>query len=111
MLLSQHRAGHAPHEAALRRLRHSVTIDYRKEAHMAHNRGTAFLLKIGDGTPKSYATVAGLKTTKLSINGDPVTVPSTGWRELLPGAGVRSVGIEASGIFTSSAADAQRTHP
>ena len=78
---------------------------------MAAERGSAFLLKIGDGaaTP-TYATVAGLKTTQLSINGDAVAITnkgSGGWRELLSGAGVRSVSVAASGIFTGSAAEAQ----
>jgi hypothetical protein len=42
---------------------------------MAAERGSAFLLKIGDGaaTP-TFATVAGLKTTQLSINGDAVAI-------------------------------------
>ena len=78
---------------------------------MAAERGSAFLLKIGDGgaTP-TFATVAGLKTTQLSINGDPVVITnkgSGGWRELLSGAGERSVSVAASGIFTGSAAEAQ----
>ena len=78
---------------------------------MAAERGSAFLLKIGDGsaTP-SFATVAGLKTTQLSINGDAVVITNKGsgaWRELLSGAGVRSVSVAASGIFTGSAAEAQ----
>jgi TP901-1 family phage major tail protein len=76
---------------------------------MAAERGSAFLLKIGDGaaTP-SFATVAGLKTTQLSVNGDAVAITnkgSGGWRELLADAGVRSVSVAASGIFTGSAAD------
>ena len=78
---------------------------------MAAERGSAFLLKIGDGgaTP-SFATVAGLKTTQLSINGDAVAITnkdSGGWRELLSGAGVRSVSVAASGIFTGSSAETQ----
>ena len=78
---------------------------------MAAERGSAFLLKIGSGgaTP-AYATVAGLKTTQLSINGDPVVIThkgSGGWRELLSGAGVRSVSVAASGIFTGSTAEVQ----
>src|SRR6476661_6035394 len=76
---------------------------------MAAERGSAFLLKIGDGTATpSYATVAGLKTTQLSINGDAVAITnkgSGGWRELLSGAGVRSVSVAGSGIFTGSAAE------
>ena len=78
---------------------------------MAAERGSAFLLKIGSGgvTP-TYATVAGLKTTQLSINGDPVVITnkgSGGWRELLSNAGVRSVSVAASGIFTGSTAEVQ----
>jgi TP901-1 family phage major tail protein len=78
---------------------------------MAAERGSAFLLKIGDGaSPPGFVTVAGLKTTQLSINGDAVAVTnkgSRGWRELLSGAGVRSVSVAASGIFTGSSAEAQ----
>jgi TP901-1 family phage major tail protein len=71
-------------------------------------RGSAFLLKVG--TPdkeQTYSTVAGLRTQKLAISGEPVaTSPKdTGWRELLGGAGVRSVSLSASGIFTGSAAE------
>lgn len=78
---------------------------------MAAQRGSAFLLKIGDGAAlPTYATVAGLKTTQLTINGDAVAITnkgSGGWRELLSGAGVRSVSVAATGIFTGSAAEAQ----
>src|SRR3954454_8036793 len=78
---------------------------------MAAERGSAFLLKIGDGaaTP-TFATVAGLKTTQLSVNGDAVAITnkgSGGWGGLLSGAGVRSVSVAASGIFTGSTAEAQ----
>ena len=78
---------------------------------MAAERGSAFLLKIGSGgeTP-SFATVAGLKTTQLSINGDAVAITnkgSGGWRELLSGAGVRSVSVAASGLFTGSSAESE----
>jgi len=78
---------------------------------MAAERGSAFLLKIGDGaSPPGFVTVAGLKTTQLSINGDAVAITnkgSGGWRELLSGAGVRSVSVAASGIFTGSSAEGQ----
>ena len=76
---------------------------------MAVEKGSAFLLKVGDGaaTPV-YATVAGMRTTQLSINGEAVTITSKGsggWRELLSGAGVRSVSVAGSGVFTGSAAE------
>jgi TP901-1 family phage major tail protein len=76
---------------------------------MSAEKGSAFLLKIGDGAaPPAYATVAGMRTTQLSVNGDAVNVTSKesgGWRELLSGAGVRSVSVAASGIFTGSVAE------
>ena len=76
---------------------------------MAAEKGSAFLLKVGDGAePPSYATVAGMRTTQMSVNGEAVNVTSKdsgGWRDLLSGAGVRSVSVSASGIFTGSAAE------
>ena len=82
---------------------------------MTAQKGSAFLLKIGDGAqPPSYETVAGLRTTQLSINGDTVVVThkeSGGWRDLLSGAGTRSVSVSAAGIFLGSAAEAAvRSH-
>ena len=78
---------------------------------MTAQNGAAFLLKVGDGgTPATYETVAGLRTTQMSINGDTVVVThkeSGGWRELLSGAGTRSVSVSASGIFLGS--DAENT--
>ena len=76
---------------------------------MAIEKGSAFLLKIGNGAvPVVYATVAGMRTTQMSINGEAVNVTSKdsgGWRELLTGAGVRSVSVAGAGIFTGSAAE------
>lgn len=76
---------------------------------MTAQKGAAFLLKIGDGAqPPAYATVAGLRTTQMTINGDTVVVThkgSGGWRELLSGAGTRSVSISGSGIFLDSVAE------
>jgi TP901-1 family phage major tail protein len=76
---------------------------------MAIEKGSAFLLKVGDGgTVPAFATVAGLRTTQLSVNGEAVVVTnedSGGWRQLLSGAGVRSVSVSGSGVFTGSAAE------
>lgn len=78
---------------------------------MAAEKGSAFLLKVGDGaTPPVYSTVAGLRTTQLSVNGEVVNVTSKdsgGWRELLSGAGTRSVSVAGSGIFTGSSAESR----
>jgi len=76
---------------------------------MSVERGSAFLLKVGNGaTPVVYQTVAGLRTTQLSVNGAMVAVTSKdsgGWRDLLSGAGVRSVSVSAAGVFVGSAAE------
>ncbi len=53
---------------------------------MPAEKGSTFLLKVGDGasTPV-FTTVAGLRTTQLSINGDAVVITHKGsgaWREL-----------------------------
>ena len=76
---------------------------------MSAERGSAFLLKVGNGaTPVVWQTVAGLRTTQLSINGELVAITSKdsgGWRELLSGAGVRSVSVSGAGIFTGSTAE------
>lgn len=78
---------------------------------MPAESGSAFLLKVGDGTDTPvYSTVAGLRTTQLSIAGEQVTITnkdSGGWRELLSGAGTRSVSVAGSGVFTGSAAEAR----
>jgi len=76
---------------------------------MAAEKGSAFLLKVGNGaTPPVYATVAGLRTTQMSVNGEAVVITSKdsgGWRELLSGAGVRSVSVSGAGVFTGSVAE------
>jgi TP901-1 family phage major tail protein len=76
---------------------------------MPAEKGSAFLLKVGNGaSPPAFTTVAGMRTTQMSINGEPVNVTSKdsgGWRELLSEAGVRSVSVAAAGLFTGSAAE------
>ena len=59
---------------------------------MAVEKGSAFLLKVGNGAATVvYSTVAGLRTTQMSVNGEAIVVTtkdSGGWRQLLSGAGV-----------------------
>ncbi len=78
---------------------------------MAAERGSAFLLKIGDGaTPPAFTTIAGLRTTQLAINSDTVVITnkgSGGWRELLSNAGFRSVSLSGAGVFNGSSAEAR----
>lgn len=78
---------------------------------MGIENGSAFLLKISDGAvAPSFTTIAGLRTTQMTVNGEAVNVTtkdSGGWRDLLSEAGVRSVSVSAAGIFTGSAAEVQ----
>jgi TP901-1 family phage major tail protein len=78
---------------------------------MPAENGAAFLLKISDGaSPPTFQTVAGLRTTQFSVSGDMIIITSKdsgGWRELLSGAGARSVTVSATGIFLASAAEMQ----
>lgn len=78
---------------------------------LSAQQGSAFLLKIANGeTPAAYQTVAGLRTTQMSVSGESVVVTSKdsqGWRELLSGGGTRAVSVSAAGIFLGSAAEAR----
>ena len=82
---------------------------------MAAEKGSAFLLKVGNGAePPVFATVAGLRTTQMQVNGEAVAITSKdsgGWRELLSGAGVRSISVSGAGVFTGSVAEVRlRNH-
>lgn len=76
---------------------------------MAAEKGRAFVLRIGDGEdPETFTTIGGMRTTALAINNEPVDITnktSGGWRELLGGAGVRSISVTGAGVFTDSAAE------
>ncbi|PCI33385.1 MAG: phage major tail protein, TP901-1 family [Alphaproteobacteria bacterium] len=76
---------------------------------MAAEKGRAFLLKIGDGgNPETFDVVGGMRSTSLRINNEMVDVTnkmSGGWREILPGAGLRKISLSGSGIFTDSASE------
>lgn len=77
---------------------------------MTAQAGKDMLIKIGDGAAEeSFATLAGLRARTISLNAR--TVDSTdadsagGWRELLPGAGVKSASVSGTGIFRDRDAD------
>lgn len=74
-------------------------------ASISAQRGRDFLLKVNTGTsPPTYNTVGGLRANDLSFNGNPVDISSkssAGWRELMPGGGLRDMSVSGSGIFDS----------
>ena len=74
---------------------------------MVAQKGRDLLLKIDSGA--GFATVAGLRSKRLSFNAQLVDVTdaeSAGrWRELLGGAGVQRAAVSGSGIFKDQASD------
>jgi len=81
---------------------------------MAAGKGSSFLLK--DNSTGTPATVGGLRSTSMTINGEAVDITtkdsnafiSSGndkARDLLQGGGVRSMTLSASGVFTDSSTE------
>jgi len=77
---------------------------------MAAQKGAALLLKIGNGgSPEAFTTIAGLRSTSITLNDESVDITnkdSSGNREFLADAGVHSVSISGSGVFTDGATEA-----
>ena len=81
---------------------------------MAVQKGSSFLLK--DNSTGVPATIGGLRSTSMSINGEMVDVTTKDSnafvtsgndkaRDLLQGGGIRSMSISASGVFTDSSTE------
>jgi TP901-1 family phage major tail protein len=70
-------------------------------------KGSALLLKRGDGGgTEVFTAVAGIRSRGLSINGETVDATnddSSGWRELVAGAGITSLSLSGSGVVTNNA--------
>lgn len=71
--------------------------------------GRLLRLFIGDGAaPESFDLIAGLRTTAVTLDNDAVevtTVASEGFRELLPGGGLKSLSITGDGVVVSGGSD------
>lgn len=69
-------------------------------------KGNLFLLGLAStASGTDYETVAALRTTSLTFNKATVDVTNKdaqGWQELMPGGGVRSAAISASGIYSNT---------
>jgi len=82
---------------------------------MAAQKGSAFLLK--DNSTGTAVTLGGLRSTSMSVNGETVDVTTKDSatfdgsagndisRVLLANAGIRSMSISASGVFTDAASE------
>jgi TP901-1 family phage major tail protein len=78
---------------------------------MSAGAGKDYLLKIEDSnTPGTFTTIGGLRSIKLSAKADGIektNIGSAQWKELLDGAGIVSMSLSGSGVFTDSATEAQ----
>ena len=81
---------------------------------MPAGKGSSFLLK--DNSTGTPATIGGMRSTSMTINGEAVDITSKDSnafissgndkaRDLLQGGGVRSMSITASGVFTDSSTE------
>ncbi|PWJ19151.1 phage major tail protein, TP901-1 family [Jannaschia seohaensis] len=77
---------------------------------MSVQSGKDLLLKVDLDGVGNFATMAGLRATRLTFNSGSIDVTSLesagGWRELL-GGGVKSAAIQGSGVFRDAASDAR----
>ena len=77
---------------------------------MSAQKGSELLIKIGDdASPEVFTALAGLRTKTAAINAETVDITNSDtvqkWRELLPGAGVKSMAVSGSGVFLDAAVD------
>lgn len=75
---------------------------------MAKQPGRLVLIKADTSGTGTFTTIGGARTKSLSINSEQVDVTSSDsadqWRELLEGAGVKSMAMSLSGVFEDDAA-------
>lgn len=76
---------------------------------MAAQNGRDMLVKIKNSSGE-FVTLAGLRSKSFRLNAQTVDITNMdsaeGWKELLPGAGVKSAEISGAGIFRDTESDA-----
>ena len=76
---------------------------------MAAQNGRDMLVKIKNNAGE-FVTLAGLRSKAFRLNARTVDITNTdsaqGWKELLPGAGVKSAEISGAGVFRDTESDA-----
>ena len=76
---------------------------------MAAQNGRDMLVKIKNSAGE-FVTLAGLRSKAFRLNARAVDITNTdsaqGWKELLPGAGVKSAEISGAGVFRDTESDA-----
>ena len=76
---------------------------------MAAQKGSALLMKIGNGgSPESFSAIGGMRSTSLSMNDEMVDITnkdSSRHRTLLAQGGTHSMTVAGSGVFTDSSSE------
>jgi len=76
---------------------------------MAAQNGRDMLVKVKNSAG-DFVTLAGLRSKAFRLNAQAVDITNTdsaqGWKELLPGAGVKSAEISGAGVFRDTESDA-----
>ena len=76
---------------------------------MAAQNGRDMLVKIKNSAGE-FVSLAGLRSKAFRLNAQAVDITNTdsaqGWKELLPGAGVKSAEISGAGVFRDTESDA-----
>ncbi len=76
---------------------------------MPTQNGSLVLIKIGDGAmSETFTTIGGLRTSRMELNNqalDASNVDSGAWRQLLSSAGIRTMTISGTGLFTDAASE------
>ena len=77
---------------------------------MAAQKGADLLMKIGDGgSPESFTTIGGMRSTSLSMNDEMVDITNKDTvraRTILAQGGTTSMTVTGSGVFTDTASEA-----
>lgn len=79
---------------------------------MSGQAGRDVLIRLGDGaSPEGFVTVAGIRTKTFSLKAPAADATAAdspeGWREMIAGAGVKTVSVKGAGVFKDAASDAR----
>jgi len=79
---------------------------------MSGQAGRDVLIRLGDGaSPEGFVTVAGIRTKSFTLKSPAADATAAdspeGWREMIAGAGVKSISVKGAGVFKDAASDAR----
>lgn len=76
---------------------------------MSAQKGSLVLIKVGSGgEPEVFTTIGGLRTSRMLLNNQSIDTSNRDsgiWRQLLSNAGIRSISIGGTGIFTDATSE------